>query len=193
VNIRPLQFCSQVLSFIKIENKTLIKTHLYLRITQAMKGNELIIERLNSRLSEELTAINQYIVHSEMCANWGYDKLHSKIEKRAIDEMKHAEKLIGRILFLEGKPMVSNLQKITIGQDVQKQLEADLASELDAVKVYNEDIKFAEQIGDNGTRELLESILADEENHIDWLEAQLDQIKQMGVQFYLTMQISSED
>jgi bacterioferritin len=158
-----------------------------------MKGNELIIERLNSRLSEELTAINQYIVHSEMCANWGYDKLHSKIEKRAIDEMKHAEKLIGRILFLEGKPMVSNLQKITIGQDVQKQLEADLASELDAVKVYNEDIKFAEQIGDNGTRELLESILADEENHIDWLEAQLDQIKQMGVQFYLTMQISSED
>ncbi len=150
-----------------------------------MKGNESIIERLNARLSEELSAINQYMVHSEMCANWGYDRLHQAIEKRAIDEMKHAEKLIARILFLEGRPVVSQLTKISIGQEVAAQLANDLAGETEAVQAYNEDIRLSAEKGDNGTRELLESILKDEENHVDWLEAQLDQIRQMGVQNYL--------
>ena len=150
-----------------------------------MKGNERIIERLNARLADELTAINQYIVHSEMCANWGYDRLHEAIEKRAIEEMKHAEELIARILFLEGRPIVSNLNEINIGAEVEAQHAKDWAAEEVAIKAYNEDIRLAVEIGDNGTRELLESILTDEEEHIDWIEAQLDQIKQMGIQNYL--------
>ena len=154
-----------------------------------MKGNPKIIERLNALLADELTATNQYIVHSEMCANWGYDKLHKLVEKRAIDEMKHAEKLIARILFLEGVPMVSNLNKIHIGAEVPAQLKNDLDAELGAVQAYNDGIRQAVEIGDNGTRELLESILRDEEEHIDWIEAQLDQIKQMTVQTYLVEQI----
>jgi len=154
-----------------------------------MKGNNKIIETLNNLLSDELTAINQYIVHSEMCANWGYEKLHEADEKRAIDEMKHAEKLIGRILFLEGIPIVSQLKKITIGADVEAQHKNDWAAEEGAVKAYNAGIALAVEVGDNGTRELLDSILKDEEVHIDWLEAQLDQIKQMGIQNYLVEQI----
>jgi bacterioferritin len=154
-----------------------------------MKGNPKIIERLNALLSDELTATNQYIVHSEMCANWGFDKLHGLVEKRAIDEMKHAEKLIARILFLEGLPIVSNLNKIHIGAEVAAQLENDLGAELGAVQAYNDGIRQAVEAGDNGTRELLESILSDEEDHVDWLEAQLDQIKQMGIQNYLVEQI----
>jgi bacterioferritin len=153
-----------------------------------MKGNDKVIQRLNARLSDELTAINQYMVHSEMCDNWGYDHLHKLVEKRAVEEMKHAEKLIARILFLEGRPVVGTLNKISIGAGVDKQLANDLAAEKDAVKSYNEDIAFAVEIGDNGTRELLESILKDEENHVDWIEAQLDQIQQMGLQNYLAMQ-----
>ena len=154
-----------------------------------MKGNNKIIETLNNLLSDELTAINQYIVHSEMCANWGYEKLHEADEKRAIDEMKHAEKLIGRILFLEGIPIVSQLKKITIGADVEAQHKNDWAAEEGAVKAYNAGIALAVEVGDNGTRELLDSILKDEEVHIDWLEAQLDQIKQLGIQNYLVEQI----
>ena len=154
-----------------------------------MKGADKVIEQLNARLADELTAINQYIVHSEMCANWGYERLHQAIEKRAVEEMKHAEKLIERILFLEGMPVVSNLNAIHIGSDVEAQHKNDWDAEADAVKAYNEDIRTATELGDNGTRELLESILKDEENHIDWLEAQLDQIKQMGVQNYLVEQI----
>jgi bacterioferritin len=154
-----------------------------------MKGNPKIIERLNALLADELTATNQYIVHSEMCANWGYEKLHKLVEKRAIDEMKHAEKLIARILFLEGLPVVSNLNKIHIGADIPAQLTNDLGAELGAVQAYNDGIRQAVEIGDNGTRELFESILTDEEDHIDWLEAQLDQIKQMGAQIYLVEQI----
>ncbi len=153
-----------------------------------MKGNEKIIERLNALLADELTAISQYMVHSEMCANWGYDRLHKAIEKRAVEEMKHAEKHIGRILFLEGRPTVSNLNKINIGPDVETQLKNDWAGEQDAIRVYNEAIRLAVEVGDNGTREMLESILKDEEAHIDWLETQLDQIKQMGIQNYLTEQ-----
>jgi bacterioferritin len=154
-----------------------------------MKGNEQIIERLNARLADELTAINQYIVHSEMCADWGYEELHEAIEKRAIEEMKHAEKLIGRILFLEGRPIVSNLNAINIGADVEAQHAKDWAAEEEAIRVYNEDIRFATEVGDNGTRELLETILTDEEDHIDWIEAQLDQIEQMGIQNYLVEQV----
>ena len=154
-----------------------------------MKGNEKIIEKLNALLADELTAISQYMVHSEMCANWGYERLHKAVEKRAIDEMKHAEKLIGRIIFLEGKPVVSNLNKINIGPEVEAQIKNDWAAEEGAVKAYNEGIRLAVEAGDNGTRELLESILKDEEAHIDWLEAQLDQIKQMGIQNYLVEQV----
>jgi bacterioferritin len=154
-----------------------------------MKGNDKIIEKLNDLLSDELTAINQYMVHSEMCANWGYEKLHEGAEKRAIDEMKHAERLIGRILFLDGKPTVSNLKKIYIGAEVETQHHNDWNAEDGAVKSYNDGIRLAVEVGDNGTRELFESILKDEEAHIDWLESQLDQIKQIGVQIYLVEQI----
>lgn len=154
-----------------------------------MKGNSRVIEKLNALLADELTAINQYMVHSEMCANWGYERLHKAIEKRAIDEMKHAEKLIGRILFLEGSPTVNKLNAINIGGDVETQHKNDCAAEAGAVQAYNEGIRLATEVGDNGTRELLESILKDEEGHIDWLEAQLDQIKQMGIQNYLVEQI----
>lgn len=129
------------------------------------------------------------MVHSEMCANWGYERLHKAIEKRAIDEMKHAEKLIGRLLFLEGSPTVNKLNAINIGGDVETQHKNDCAAEAGAVQAYNEGIRLATEVGDNGTRELLESILKDEEGHIDWLEAQLDQIKQMGIQNYLVEQI----
>ena len=155
-----------------------------------MKGNEKIIAALNDFLSDELTAINQYIVHSEMCANWGYEKLHNAAEKRAIDEMKHAEKLIARILFLEGLPVVSNLKKMNIGATVDAQLKNDWEAEAGAIKAYNDGIKLCLELGDNGSRELIDSNLTDEENHLDWLEAQLDQIKQMGLQNYLLGQTS---
>lgn len=154
-----------------------------------MKGNERIIEALNARLAEELTAVNQYFVHAEMCENWGYERLHSMIRKRSIDEMKHAEKLIARILFLEGIPIVSNLNKIHIGTDVPKFHANDHKAEADAIRGYNESIRLAVELGDNGSREILESILKDEEEHIDLIEAQLDQIKQMGAPQYLAEQI----
>ncbi|HZV82069.1 MAG TPA: bacterioferritin [Geobacteraceae bacterium] len=154
-----------------------------------MKGNEKVIEQLNMRLSEELTAINQYFVHAEMCENWGYERLHAMIRKRSIDEMKHAEKLIARILFLEGKPIVSKLNKVHIGAAVEKMHLFDHEAEVDAIRGYNESIRLCVEAGDNGTRELLESILREEEDHIDLIEAQLDQIKQMGAQNYLVEQI----
>jgi bacterioferritin len=154
-----------------------------------MKGNPTVHECLNGLLADELTAINQYMVHSEMCANWGYERLHKAVEARAIQEMKHAEKLIGRLIFLEGTPIVSNLGKIYIGADVETQLKNDQAAEDGAVKAYNDGIRTAVGAGDNGTRELLESILKDEEAHLDWLEAQLDQIKQMGISTYLVEQV----
>ena len=154
-----------------------------------MKGNEKIIGKLNSLLADELTAINQYVVHAEMCANWGYERLHKVDEKRAIDEMKHAEKLIARILFLDGMPIVSTLNKIGIGPEVESQHKCDWAAEDAAVKSYNDGIKLAADLGDNGTRDLLTTILADEERHIDWLEAQLEQIKQVGIQNYLIEQV----
>lgn len=154
-----------------------------------MKGNDQLIDSLNRMLADELTAINQYIVHSEMCKNWGYDRLHDAIEKRAIDEMKHAEKLIARILFLEGLPVVSALNPLHIGANVVDQLENDAQAEYGAVKGYNETIRLAVEVSDNTTRVMLDGILHDEEDHIDWLEAQSDQIKQMGLANYLTQQV----
>jgi bacterioferritin len=154
-----------------------------------MKGNEKVLGHLNTLLADELTAVSQYMVHAAMCANWGYEKLHGKIEKRAIDEMKHAERLIDRILFLEGLPVVNELNKMHIGAAVQVQIENDHAAEEGAVRGYNEGIRLAVEMADNGTREMLDSILKDEEDHIDWLEAQLDQISQMGIQNYLVEQI----
>ncbi len=154
-----------------------------------MKGHDKVIAKLNDLLSDELTAINQYMVHSEMCDNWGYEKLHKFAEKRAIEEMKHAEKLIGRILFLEGTPVVSNLKAIHIGDAVDKQHKNDRQAEADAVKSYNDGIRLCVELADNGTREIFASILADEERHIDDLEAQLDQIAQMGLANYLVEQI----
>jgi bacterioferritin len=153
-----------------------------------MKGNERIIQTLNELLADELTAINQYMVHSEMCEDWGYVKLHEGSEKRALKEMSHAEKLIRRILFLEGMPVVNQLNKISIGKDIETQHRNDRAAEADAIASYNRGIGLAVEVGDNGTRELLESILTDEEEHIDWLEAQLDHIEHMGIQNYLVEQ-----
>lgn len=154
-----------------------------------MKGNEKLIEKLNVLLSEELTSINQYMVHSEMCSNWGYEKLHKHFEKRAIDEMKHAEKLIGRIIFLEGTPNVSKYGTVRIGENVPQMLNNDLASELEAVKMYNEVILFAGEVKDFATREILEKILLDEDNHIDEIEELQDQISHMGIQIFLSNQI----
>jgi len=154
-----------------------------------MKGNEKIIAVLNDLLADELTAINQYMVHSEMCANWQYERLHDAIEKRAVQEMKHAEKLIARILFIEGTPIVSELKPIHIGAEVASQLANDLYAETDAVKAYNNAIRLAVEVSDNGSRELLESILKEEEDHLDWLEAQREQIEQVGIQNYLARQV----
>ena len=154
-----------------------------------MKGHKKVIDTLNSLLADELTAINQYMVHSEMCDNWGYARLHEVAEKRAIDEMKHAEKLIARILYLEGRPIVTKLNPISIGAEVPQQINNDWDAEAVAIKSYNEGIKLALDLGDNGTRELLESILKDEEAHIDVLEAQKDQIQQMGLPIFLTEQL----
>jgi bacterioferritin len=154
-----------------------------------MKGDDKLIEVLNDLLADELSAINQYMVHSEMCANWGYERLHEAIEKRAVQEMKHAEMHIERILFLEGTPIVSNLKEIRIGANIERQLRNDLDAEAAAVKSYNDGIQLAVEVGDNGTRDLLETILKDEEEHLDWLEMQLDQIDQMGFQNYLVEQI----
>ena len=150
-----------------------------------MKGNPKILAELNSLLAEEMTAINQYMVHAEMTENWGYEKLHEVTRKRAIDEMKHAEKHIARIIFLEGTPTVSKLNDIHVGADVPKQLANDVQGEYDAVKHYNAVIALCAKEGDSTTREMLEDIEKEEEGHIDTLEAFLDQIKQMGIQQFL--------
>jgi bacterioferritin len=154
-----------------------------------MKGDKKLIEALNSLLADELTAISQYMVHSEMCDNWGYGKLHKSIEKRAVDEMKHAETLIGRILFLEGLPIVSELKKMHIGAEIPKMMANDHEKELDAVKSYNAAIKLAGEVKDFATREILESILKDEDAHVDGIEMNIDQIGQMGLAVYLTTQV----
>jgi bacterioferritin len=155
-----------------------------------MKGNAQLLKALNGLLADELGAINQYMVHAEMVENWGYMKLGKMIQTRAITEMKHAEKLISRILFLEGTPIVNKLSDIHIGADVPKQFENDHAAEIGAVKSYNAAIKLAVEVSDNATKEILDSILNDEDAHVDEIEAQQDQIKQMGLPQYLSIQIS---
>jgi bacterioferritin len=154
-----------------------------------MKGNEKLLAELNARLSEELGAISQYFVHAEMCENWGYDALASAIKQRSIQEMKHAEKLIERILFLDGKPVMTKLGPITIGKKVEEMHKKDWNAEADAVKKYNDTIKLAAEVGDNNTKAILEAILKDEEEHVDWLEEQQDQIEQVGIQLYLSRQV----
>jgi bacterioferritin len=151
-----------------------------------MKGNGKVIEALNALLADELIAVDQYMVHAEMFDNWGYAKLAEKTEKRAIAEMKHAEKHIARILFLEGVPVMSRPVQLHIGPEVKSMLENDLAAENGAIKLYNEKIKVCGDAGDYGTQDILKGILHDEEEHLDWIEAQLDQIKQMGLPAYLT-------
>jgi bacterioferritin len=154
-----------------------------------MKGDPRLIETLNALLADELAAINQYIVHAEMCEDWGYGKLHESLEKRAIVEMKHAERLIGRILFLGGKPIVTNLSSIRIGEDVPKQIEYDLAAEEGAIKAYNDAIALAGELGDHATRDILVQILNDEDSHVDELEELLDQIEHMTLPIFLTTQV----
>jgi bacterioferritin len=153
-----------------------------------MQGNAKLIDNLNQRLTEELTAISQYMVHAEMCANWGYDKLHKAIEHQAIDEMHHAEWLIARIIFLEGAPMVSKLNPMKIGKSVVEMVANDEQDELGAVKAYNDSIKLAEEVKDKATADLLTKILKMEEGHVDWAEVQRAQIEQMGLENYLAMQ-----
>jgi bacterioferritin len=154
-----------------------------------MKGDTQLIATLNSLLADELTAINQYMVHSEMCDNWTFVKLHKAIEKRAITEMKHAEKLIGRILFLEGIPVVSEYRKVYIGADVPKMFENDRMAEAGAIKSYNAAIKLAGDVADYATRDMLQSILDDEDAHIDEIEGIQDQIGQMGIQVFLSTKV----
>ncbi|MHB8104140.1 MAG: bacterioferritin [Dehalococcoidales bacterium] len=154
-----------------------------------MKGEQKIIQTLNSLLADELTAVNQYMVHAEMCENWGYDKLGVTIQKRAVEEMKHAEKLIGRILFLEGTPIVSELKKMHIGADVPKMFTSDHGLEADAIKSYNTGIVLCGELKDFATREILEGILNDEDRHIDGIEEIQDEISQIGIQVFLSTQL----
>jgi bacterioferritin len=155
-----------------------------------MKGNPKVIKELNDALREELTAINQYFLHAEMCENWGYKKLAGYIKKQSIDEMKHAEVLIERVLFLDGTPSMEPL-KLNVGGSVRQMIESDLALELGAVKQYNAAVQLATQEKDNGSRDLLVKLLKDEEDHVDWLEAQLHQIKEVGYERYLSLQTGS--
>ena len=153
-----------------------------------MKGNADVLELLNEALGEELTAINQYFLHSEMYENWGYDKLSAFIKKQSMDEMKHAETLIERMLFLEGAPSMNKNQKLNVGKNVQEMIKNDLKLEYDAVAMYNRIIDAAIKKNDQGTAELLKKILMDEEGHVDGLEEQEDMIRDMGIQVYLSVQ-----
>lgn len=153
-----------------------------------MKGNERILVALNQLLADELTAINQYMVHSEMCDNWGYGKLHKAIEGQAIDEMHHAEWLIGRILFLQGAPTVSKLNAIHIGSTIVDIISGDEEAEVAAVAAYNNAIALAHEVRDQATADLLTTILKMEEGHVEWAEVQRAQIEQLGLQGYLANQ-----
>jgi bacterioferritin len=154
-----------------------------------VKGDAKVIAILNEVLKAELTAINQYFLHAEMCENWGYERMAKHTRKESIEEMQHAEKLMERILLLDGGPNMTDYFKINIGQNVKQQLENDLQLEYTAVKRLNEGIKTCVAVGDNGSRELLEKILLDEEHHIDWLEGQLYMIKEMTYENYLAQQL----
>ncbi|WP_116999540.1 bacterioferritin [Desertimonas flava] len=154
-----------------------------------MKGHDDIIELLNEVLTGELTAINQYFLHAKMCDNWGYKRLAHTIRDESIDEMKHAEALVERVLYLEGVPNLQRLSPLKIGETVPEQLTNDLAVEMAALKRLNDGIALCVSRGDNGTRELLADILTDEEHHVDWLETQLESIAQIGLENYLSQQL----
>ena len=158
-----------------------------------MKGDPKVIDFLNQVLKAELTAINQYFLHAEMCENWGYERLAKLIRNESIEEMQHAEKLIERILYLDGSPNMSDYFKINIGQTVEQQYKNDVQLEYDAVKRLNDGIQLCIAQNDGGSRELAEKILSDEEHHIDWLEAQLHAIEEMGYQNYLAQQLKEEE
>ena len=157
-----------------------------------MKGNPKVITALNQALREELTAINQYFLHAEMCENWGYHRLSEFIKKQSIGEMKHAETLMERILFLDGTPSMMPLE-LKVGSTVKQMIESDLALEVGAVKMYNDSVALATQEGDNGSRDLFVTLLKDEEEHVDFLEAQMHQIEELGYERYLTMQMGEHD
>jgi bacterioferritin len=157
-----------------------------------MKGNPKVLSELNKALREELTAINQYFLHAEMCENWGYHRLSEYIKKQSIGEMKHAEKLMERILFLDGTPSMQPLD-VKIGSSVKAMIESDLALEVGAVKQYNDAVAVAVKEGDNGSRDLFELLLKDEEEHVDFLEAQMQQIKDMGYERYLSQQLGENE
>ena len=158
-----------------------------------MKGHDEVITLLNEVLTAELTSVNQYFIHARMCENWGYERLWKKLREESIGEMKHADRLIERILYLEGLPNVQRLGKVNVGQTVAEQLRLDLEVERTAVSALNAGIEMCRSAGDNGTRDLLEEILKAEEDHIDWIEEQLELIKQVGEGHYLAQQIKEED
>ncbi len=157
-----------------------------------MRGLKPVIDKLNEALREELTAINQYFVHAEMCHNWGYPKLGNYIKKQSIGEMKHAEELMERLLFLDAAPTMEPLP-LKIGKDVKTQLQNDCDLEVKAVAMYNEAIRVAREAGDNASRELFERLLKDEEEHVDFLETQLHLIGELGYERYLTQQMEGEE
>ncbi len=158
-----------------------------------MKGNPQIIQILNEVLTGELTSVNQYFLAAKICQNWGYQRLYKYLYKESIDEMKHADELIERILYLDGLPNVQKLDKVYTGETIPEQLKLDLQTEIQAVERLNKGIKLARELGDNGSAELLEHILVSEEEHIDWLEAQLELLKQVGEQNYLAQQIKEDE
>lgn len=157
-----------------------------------MKGSPKVLEELNKALREELTAINQYFLHAEMCENWGYEKLSEYIKNQSIGEMKHAESLMERILFLDGTPSMKPLE-LTVGKNVREMIQSDLDLEISAVKEYNQAIQVAVAEKDNGSRDLFVQLLKDEEDHVDWLEAQIHMIKELGYERYLSMQMGEEE
>jgi len=154
-----------------------------------MQGDPAVLELLNDVLTSELTAVNQYFAHAKLCHHWGYDRLAEKIRAESIDEMKHVEDLADRILYLEGMPNFQRLYSVRVGETVPEQFELDLATERDSIKRLNDGIATCVRLGDNGTRELLAHMLVDEEEHADWLETQLEAIRQIGVENYLTEQL----
>lgn len=154
-----------------------------------MKGNEEVLNLLNQLLTNELTAINQYFIHAKMCENWGYERLAHKIREESIDEMRHADQVISRILFLEGVPNLQRYHKLQVGETVKEQLEADLKLEYSAITFLNQGIAAARNAGDNASEDLMTRILVSEEQHTDWIETQLELIRQVGEQNYLAQQI----
>ena len=158
-----------------------------------MTGNPQIIALLNDVLTGELTAINQYFIHGRMCENWGYERLWKKLREESLGEMRHADELIARILYLEGVPNVQRLGRVNVGETVPEQLRLDLELERDAIRMLNAGIETARSLGDNGTRELLEHLLEGEEDHANWIEAQMTLIAQTGEGNYLAQQIKKDE